>query len=150
MAAAADAASAQLQEAAFKRLYSEEYYDRWCGVASSSQQQPAVGRGVTRPLTASLAAAPASSRTRFMQDDVRPDGRGLSVCRPVSVAKHAVSSADGSAIAKVCASDLCSAPLRSAPATPSPLTHPPRHTPRHTTAHNSWARAPCWLACGWR
>jgi exosome complex component RRP43 len=38
---------------------------------------------------------------RFIQDSVRPDGRGLSVCRPVSVAKRAVSSADGSAMAKL-------------------------------------------------
>jgi hypothetical protein len=39
---------------------------------------------------------------RFLQDDVRPDGRGLSVCRPVSIARHAVGSADGSAVVKVC------------------------------------------------
>lgn len=56
---------ATLQAEAFKRLYSEEYFDR------------------------------------FIQEGLRPDGRSLGVCRPVTVALNAVSSADGSAIAKV-------------------------------------------------
>lgn len=58
--------AATLQADAFKRLYSEEYLDK------------------------------------FMSEGLRPDGRGLGVCRPVTVATNAVSSADGSAIAKVC------------------------------------------------
>eukprot|EP00879_Flechtneria_rotunda_P029983 GHRR01032460.1.p1 GENE.GHRR01032460.1~~GHRR01032460.1.p1 ORF type:complete len:254 (+),score=86.74 GHRR01032460.1:107-868(+) len=56
---------ATLQEAAFKRLYTEEYFDK------------------------------------FFAGGDRPDGRGLSVCRPVSIALNSVSSADGSATVKV-------------------------------------------------
>ncbi|KAF8065512.1 EXOSC8 [Scenedesmus sp. PABB004] len=37
----------------------------------------------------------------FIKDGIRPDGRGLSVARPVTVGLGAVSSADGSAIVKV-------------------------------------------------
>jgi exosome complex component RRP43 len=57
--------SSTLQADAFKRLYSEEYFDN------------------------------------FIKEGLRPDGRGLGVCRPVTVAVNAISSADGSAIAKV-------------------------------------------------
>eukprot|EP00878_Enallax_costatus_P024762 GHUV01026447.1.p2 GENE.GHUV01026447.1~~GHUV01026447.1.p2 ORF type:complete len:257 (+),score=63.39 GHUV01026447.1:321-1091(+) len=62
--------AATLQADAFKRLYSEEYLDK------------------------------------FISEGVRPDGRGLGVCRPVTVAANAVGSADGSAIAKIGASTV--------------------------------------------
>lgn len=73
-AAATQQASDSLHVDAFKRLYADQYYER------------------------------------FLQAGCRPDGRGLTTARPVSVGLRAVSSADGSAIAKVCAAPLhCSA-----------------------------------------
>lgn len=63
--------AATLQADAFKRLYPEEYLDK------------------------------------FIKEGIRPDGRGLGVCRPVTVAQSAVSSADGSAIAKVGHRQIC-------------------------------------------
>lgn len=74
--------------------------------AAASSGEPAPPPAAAATDAALQAAAfkclyPEQYFARFVSEGLRPDGRGLTTARPVSIGTHAVSAADGSALVKV-------------------------------------------------